>query len=66
MWENTSPSTELPRDFCAGIGPLQRGVVLVLLEFQIEILIFYFEKYELGQHLAKLFVIISIILVEKK
>ena len=23
------PSTELPRDFCAGIGPLQLGVVLV-------------------------------------
>ena len=23
------PSTELPRDFCAGIGPLQFGVVLV-------------------------------------
>ena len=29
MWENTIPSTELPRDFCAGIGPLQLGVVLV-------------------------------------
>ena len=29
MWENTTPSTELPRDFCAGIGPLQLGVVLV-------------------------------------
>ena len=28
-WENTTPSTELPRDFCAGIGPLQLGVVLV-------------------------------------
>ena len=26
---NTTPSTELPRDFCAGIGPLQLGVVLV-------------------------------------
>ena len=25
---NTTP-TELPRDFCAGIGPLQLGVVLV-------------------------------------
>ena len=29
MWENTTPSTELPRDFCAGIGPLHLGVVLV-------------------------------------
>ena len=29
MFENTTPSTELPRDFCAGIGPLQLGVVLV-------------------------------------
>ena len=28
MWENTTPSTELPRDFCAGIGPLQLAVVL--------------------------------------
>ena len=33
MWENTTPSTELPRDFCAGIGPLQLGVVLVTLLF---------------------------------
>ena len=30
MWENTTPITELPRDLCAGIGPLQLGVVLVL------------------------------------
>ena len=30
MWENTAPSTELPRDFCAGIGPLQLRIVLVL------------------------------------
>ena len=30
MWENTTPSPELPRDFCAGIGPLQLGVVLVV------------------------------------
>ena len=28
MWENTTPSTELPRDFCARIGTLQLGVVL--------------------------------------
>ena len=27
--EDTTPSTELPKDFCAGIGPLQLGVVLV-------------------------------------
>ena len=33
VWENTTPSTELPRDFYAGIGPLQLGVVLVLLQF---------------------------------
>ena len=26
-----SPGTEFARDFCAGIGPLQLGVVLVLL-----------------------------------
>ena len=29
MWEDTAPSTKLPHDFCAGIGPLQLGVVLV-------------------------------------
>ena len=29
MWENKTPSTELLRDFCAGISPLQLGVVLV-------------------------------------
>ena len=28
-----SPGTELARDFCAGIGPLQLGVVLVVLIF---------------------------------
>ena len=26
-----APSTEFARDFCAGIGPLQLGVVLVLM-----------------------------------
>ena len=26
-----APGTEFARDFCAGIGPLQLGVVLVLL-----------------------------------
>ena len=26
---NMTPSIELPRDFCARIGPLQLGVVLV-------------------------------------
>ena len=25
-----TPSTDLYRDFCAGIGPLQLGVVLIL------------------------------------
>ena len=29
MGENTAPSTEFPRIFCAGIGPLQLGVVLL-------------------------------------
>ena len=29
VWKNATSSTELPRDFCAGIGPLQLGVVLV-------------------------------------
>ena len=33
MSENRTPSTDLHRDFCAGIGPLQLGVVLVLLIF---------------------------------
>ena len=28
-----TPSIELPRDFCAGIGPLQLGVVLVFYIF---------------------------------
>ena len=34
MWENMTPSTELPHDFCAGIGPLQLGVVLVFFSSQ--------------------------------
>ena len=28
-----SPGTEFARDFCAGIGPLQLGVVLVSINF---------------------------------
>ena len=35
VWENTTPSTELPRDFSSGIGPLQLGVVLVLVSFTV-------------------------------
>ena len=30
VWENTAPGTELARIFCAGIGPLHGGVLLVL------------------------------------
>ena len=29
-WENTALGTEFARNYCAGIGPLQLGVVLVL------------------------------------
>ena len=29
MWEHTAPGTKFTYDFCAGIGPLQLGVVLV-------------------------------------
>ena len=29
-----SPGTEFARDFCAGIGPLQLGVVLVSIYFR--------------------------------
>ena len=31
MWENATPGTEIPHIFCAVIGPLQLGVVLVIL-----------------------------------
>ena len=38
-----TPSTELPRDFCARIGPLQLGVVLVyiyiLIVYSVDIII---------------------------
>ena len=30
---NTTPSTELPIYFCAGIGPLRLGVVVVFIHF---------------------------------
>ena len=33
-WENTSPGTEFTHNFFAGIGPLQLGIVLVLLKFE--------------------------------
>ena len=36
LWENTTPSTELPRDFCAGFGSLQLGVVLVIIIITVE------------------------------
>ena len=32
-----APGTEFARDFCAGIGPLQLGVVLVLLQSELVI-----------------------------
>ena len=35
-WENVAPGTEFARDFCAGIGPLQLGVVRVFIKFAIE------------------------------
>ena len=46
--ENTTPSIELPRDFCAGICPLQLGVVLVFEMFHV-----YFRK--AAQHSADWF-----------
>ena len=33
---NMSPGTELPCIFCAGISPLQLGVVLVTINFQVK------------------------------
>ena len=30
-WENMAPGTEFAGDFCAVIGPLQLGVVLVIM-----------------------------------
>ena len=35
VWENTATGIELPRNFCAWIGPLQLGVVLVYLCFHL-------------------------------
>ena len=35
MLENTTPSTELRRYFCAGIGSLQLDVVLVFIRFNL-------------------------------
>ena len=29
-----APGTEFAHDFCVGIGPLQLGVVLVIIKFQ--------------------------------
>ena len=29
MWENTAPGTELTRNLCAGISPLELDIVLV-------------------------------------
>ena len=31
MWENTAPGTKFANDFCAGNGPLQLGVMLVII-----------------------------------
>ena len=40
MWENTTPCTELPRDFYAEIGPLQLGVVLLVHSFMLSTFFF--------------------------
>ena len=41
------PSTELPRDFCAGIGLLQLGVVLVYMFFSLLFFPFWFSSWQL-------------------
>ena len=56
MWENTTPSTELPRDFCAGIGMLQLGVVLVSKTFDMvlhKLLLHELESYVIRGSLIK-------------
>ena len=41
MWEDIAPDTEFTRYFCAGIGPLQLGVVLVRIMFLICFFLIY-------------------------
>ena len=41
MLENRTPETELPRRFCAGIGPLELGVVLVTFLVCLGVVVFY-------------------------
>ena len=43
VWENKTPSTELTHDFCAGIGPLQLGVVFVIYVFNQEYISYFWE-----------------------
>ena len=40
-----SPGTEFARDFCAGIGPLQLGVVLVLIVFNLSVVVVVSSNY---------------------
>ena len=42
---NTTPRTELPRYFCAGIGPLQLGIVLVFIYVILDSIIFCHSSY---------------------
>ena len=46
LWKNTTSSTELPRDFCARIVPLQPGVVLVF-TFIRDLLFIKWENFEI-------------------
>ena len=39
-----APGTEFARDFCAGIGPLQLGVVLVSFNFNIYYFLYTLEQ----------------------
>ena len=49
-----SPGTEFARDFCAGIGPLQLGVVLVYNLFTLLYLVFRICFLNIGKHNGKL------------
>ena len=56
-----TPSTELPRDFCAGIGPLQLGVVLV--SFILWVFLLLFQATSLDFALEQFFCFIFILFI---
>ena len=59
-WENTAPDTEFARYFCAGIGPLQLGFVLVTIIISLDVFLVTKQKHT---YIAQLLSVVYLALI---